>query len=161
MTDDWTDLVVGARMSVDQQFANRVQASGLSRPQWGLVMTAVEFEFENPGDPEAARIVADTSSLQHVLPEMDDVDQQMRPGGGGGGPGGSSAGSGVVGGIKDALGIGSDGGSGGGDDHEELAAESRELAQAYADELQAFLEDEGRFDEVRRAAATGQSADTE
>jgi len=159
MTDDWTDLVVGARMSVDQQFADRVQASGLSRPQWGLVMTAVEFEFENADDPEEARIVADTSSLKHVLPEMDDVDQQMGPGGGGGGPGGSSGGtSGVVGGIKDALGIGGDGDD---DDHEELATESRELAQAYADELQAFLEDEGRFDEVRRAAATGRSTDTE
>lgn len=144
MTDDWQDLIVGARMSVDQQFANRVQASGLSRPQWGLVMTAVEFEFENPDDPEAARIVADTSSLKHVLPEMDNVDEQM----GGMGGGGSSGGSGVVGGIKDALGIG-----GGDDDHEELAEESRELAQAYANELQAFLEDEGRFEEVRRTAA--------
>jgi len=144
MTDDWQDLIVGARMSVDQQFADRVQASGLSRPQWGLVMTAVEFEFENPGDPEAARIVADTSSLKHVLPEMDTVDEQMNQMG----AGGSSGGSGLVGGIKDALGIG-----GGDDDHEELADESRELAQAYADELQAFLEDEGRFEEVRRAAA--------
>jgi hypothetical protein len=144
MTDDWQDLIVGARMSVDQQFANRVQASSLSRPQWGLVMTAVDFEFENPGDPEDARIVADTSSLKHVLPEMDNVDEQMNQMG----AGGSSGGSGVVGGIKDALGIG-----GGDDDHEELADESRELAQAYADELQAFLEDEGRFEEVRRAAA--------
>lgn len=154
MTDDWTDLVVGARMSVDQQFADSVQASGLSRPQWGLVMTAVEFEFEAANDPEDARIVADTSSLEHVLPEMDDVDQQMGPGGGP--AGGSGGNSGVVGGIKDALGLG-----GGDDGHEELAAESRELAQAYADELQAFLEDEGRFEEVRRAAAGGQSTDTE
>ncbi|SEV92063.1 DUF5799 family protein [Halobacterium jilantaiense] len=145
MTDGWQDLIVGARMSVDQQFADRVQASGLSRPQWGLVMTAVEFEFEDADDPEAARIVANTSSLEHVLPEMDNVDQQM----GGMGPGGdSSGGSGVVGGIKDALGIGGDD-----DDHEELADESQELAQAYADELQAFLEEEGRFEEVRRAAA--------
>ncbi|MDL0134378.1 DUF5799 family protein [Halobacterium salinarum] len=146
MTDGWQDLVVGARMSVDQQFADRVQASGLSRPQWGLVMTAVEFEFEDADDPDAARIVADTSSLEHVLPEMDNVDEQMGAMGAGGG---SSGGSGVVGGIKDALGIG----GGGDDDHEELAEESRELAQAYADELQAFLEDEGRFEEIRRAAA--------
>ena len=145
MTDDWQDHIVGARMSVDQQFADRVQGSGLSRPQWGLVMTAVEFEFENADDPEAARIVADTSSLEHVLPEMDNVDEQMGAMGAGGD---SSGGSGVVGGIKDALGIG-----GGDDDHEELAEESRELAQAYADELQAFLEDEGRFEEIRRAAA--------
>jgi len=150
MTDDWQDLVVGARMSVDQQFATRVQASGLSRPQWGLVMTAVEFEFENPDDPDAARIIAETSSLEHVLPEMDNVDQQMS-GVGPGGAGGSGSGDGLVGGIKDALGIG-----GGDDDHEELAEESRQLAQAYADELQAFLEDEGRFEEVRRAAAASE-----
>ena len=153
MTDDWQDLVVGARMSVDQQFADRVRASGLSRPQWGLVMTAVEFEFEDADDPDAARIVADTSSLEHVLPEMDSVDQQMGGMGAGGGSSGGSRGSGVVGGIKDALGIGG-GDDGGGD--EELAAESRELAQAYADELQAFLEDEGRFEDVRRAAAGGE-----
>lgn len=145
MTDDWQDLVVGARMAVDRQFADRVQASGLSRPQWGLVMTAVDFEFENAADPESARIVADTSSLEHVLPEMDNVDEQMAGMGAGGG---SSGGNGLVGGIKDALGIG-----GGDDDHEELAEESRELAQAYADELQAYLEDEGRFEEVRRAAS--------
>lgn len=153
MTDDWQDHIVGARMSVDQQFADRVQASSLSRPQWGLVMTAVEFEFEDPGDPDAARIVADTSSLEHVLPEMDSVDEQMGAMGGGRG-GGSSGGSGVVGGIKDALGLGGSGDDD--DDHEELATESRELAQAYADELQAHLEDEGRFEEVRRAAATGE-----
>jgi hypothetical protein len=153
MTDDWQDLIVGARMNVDQQFAERVQRSSLSRPQWGLVMTAVEFDLENPRDPDAARIVADTSSLEHVLPEMDSVEEQMggMGAGAGGGDGGSSGGSGVVGGIKDALGLG---GGGDDDDHEDLAEESRELAQAYADELQAFLEDEGRFDEVRRAAAS-------
>jgi hypothetical protein len=147
MTDGWQDRIVGARMTVDQQFAQQVQASSLSRPQWGLVMTAVEFEFENPGDPENARIVADTSKLEHVLPEMENVDEQMNSMGGPGGSGGGSGG-GMMDGIKDALGLGSDDGP-----DEELAEESARLAQAYADELQSHLESEGRFDEVRRAAA--------
>ncbi|MFB6069009.1 MAG: DUF5799 family protein [Halobacterium sp.] len=148
MTDDWQDRIVGARMAVDQEFADRVQASTLSRPQWGLVMTAVEFELENPGDPENARIVADTSKLEHVLPEMANVDDQMDQMAGRGGSD-SSSGSGVVGGIKDALGLGGSDE----DDNEELAEESARLAQAYADDLQAHLEREGRFEEVCRAAA--------
>lgn len=147
MTNGWQDQIVGARMTVDQQFADRVQASSLSRPQWGLVMTAVEFEIENADDPENAAMVANTSKLEHVLPEMANVDDQMNAMAGG--SGGSSSGSGVVGGIKNALGLG----GGGDDDNEELAEESTQLAQAYAAELQAHLESEGRWDDVRRAAA--------
>jgi len=146
MTNGWQDQIVGARMTVDQEFADRVRASSLSRPQWGLVMTAVEFEIRDAEDPEAAAMVADTSKLEHVLPEMANVDDQMNAMAGG--SGGSSSPSGVVGGIKNALGLG-----GGDDDNEELAEESTQLAQAYADELQAHLENEGRWDDVRRAAA--------
>jgi len=146
MTNGWQDQIVGERMTVDQEFADRVRASSLSRPQWGLVMTAVEFEIRDADDPEAAAMVADTSKLEHVLPEMANVDDQMNAMAGG--SGGSSSGSGVVGGIKNALGLG-----GGGDDNEELAEESTQLAQAYADELQAHLENEGRWDDVRRTAA--------
>lgn len=151
MTDDWQDRIVGARMAVDQQFADQVQASSLSRPQWGLVMTAVEFEFEHADDPDNARIVANTDKLEHVLPEMSNVDDQMHSMGGAGGGGGArgSSGSGVVGGIKDALGLG----NGDDNDNEELAEESARLAQAYADALQSYLEDEGKFEDVRRAAA--------
>jgi len=148
MSDGWQDRIVGARMAVDQQFGDRIRGSSLSRSQWGLVMTAVEFDIENPEDPENARLVADTSKLEHVVPEMQNVDDQMNAMAGGGGNGGSSSG-GVVGGIKDALGLG------GGDDDgtEEMEAEAEELAQAYADELQAHLEENGRFEDVCRAAA--------
>ncbi|WP_232702161.1 DUF5799 family protein [Halobacterium wangiae] len=147
MTTGWQDQIVGARMTVDQQFADRVQGSSLSRPQWGLVMTAVEFEIENADDPEAATMVANTSKLEHVLPEMANVDQQMNAMAGG--SAGGSKGSGVVGSIKNALGLG----GGGDEDNEALAEESTQLAQAYADELQAYLESEGRWDDVRRTAA--------
>ncbi|MFC3476361.1 DUF5799 family protein [Halobacterium litoreum] len=147
MSDGWQDRIVGARMAVDQKFGDRIRGSSLSRPQWGLVMTAVEFEIENPDDPENAEIAADTSKLEHVLPEMQNVDDQMNAMAGGGGNGGSSSG-GVVGGIKDALGLG------GSDDDgsEELEREATQLAGEYADELQAHLEDEGRFEDVCRAA---------
>ncbi|WP_336037535.1 DUF5799 family protein [Halobacterium yunchengense] len=146
---DWTDQIVGARMTVDQEFAERVRGSSLSNSQWGLVMTAVEFDLVDAGDPERARIVADTSKLEHVLPEMQNVDSQMA-GMGGGAPdrsGGSSGG--VMGSIKDALGLGGGGGDGG----DELADEARQLADEYAEALQSHLESAGRWDEVRRTAA--------
>ncbi|WP_232688564.1 DUF5799 family protein [Halobacterium zhouii] len=147
MSNGWQDMIVGARMTVDQTFAERVRASELSRQQWGLVMTAVEFEVENAEDPEMARIVADTSKLEHVVPEMQSVDDQMNQMAGGGGGGRSGGGGGMVDGIKSALGIG-----GGDDGNEELAATAASLAQEYAEELQSHLENEGRWDEVRRAA---------
>ncbi|GAA0285837.1 DUF5799 family protein [Halobacterium noricense] len=147
MTDDWQDIVVGARMAVDTEFTDRVRGSSLSNSQWGLVMTAVEFDIEDADDPENARIVADTSKLEHVLPEMQNVDKQMAMGGGGGREQSKSSG-GVVRGIKDALGLGSDDNG-----DEELEAEATQLADEYADALQSHLEDEGKWEDVRRAAA--------
>ena len=143
---DWTDQIVGDRMAVDQEFASRVGQSRFSRQQWGLIMTAVEFEIERPDDPERARIVADTSKLEHILPELDQVDRQMAAmGGAGGSPGGSSGG--FVSSIKGLLGL-DDGGE---DDEQRAAAEA--LAQEYATELQAHLEAEGRWEQIRQFAA--------
>ncbi|MFB6269188.1 MAG: DUF5799 family protein [Halobacterium sp.] len=145
---DWQDKVVGARMTVDQEFSERVRGSSLSNSQWGLVMTAVEFDIENADDAEDARLVADTSKLEHVLPEMDKVDKQMGAMPGSGGSSGGSGG-GVMSSIKNALGLG----GGGGDDNEELAAEARQLAEEYARELQSHLEAENKWEDVRRTAA--------
>lgn len=148
---DWTDMIAGDRMAVDQEFTGRVQDSEFTRQEWGLIMTAVEFEIERPGS-EDARIVADTEKLPQILPEVENVRQQMQGGAGGGG-GGGGAGSGSSGGIfdsiKEGLGLGS--GSGGVDD-EQLAAAER-LTQEYADELQAHLESQGRWEQVRTTAA--------
>ena len=109
--EHWTDRIVGDRMTVDQQFTDRVESSPFSRQQWGLVMTAIEFEIENPSDDEAAQLVADTSALSSVIPELDSMDEHPMAGpsgpSGSGGRGGS--GDGVIGGIKDALGLGGDG----------------------------------------------------
>ncbi|MEZ3164443.1 DUF5799 family protein [Halorubrum sp. RMP-47] len=146
---EWTDAIVGERMTVDNQFNERVAASRFSSQEWGLIMTATEFEIENADDAEAARVVADTSSLPAIMPELENLRSQMA--GMGGAPGGGDAGGssgGVVDSIKGALGLG--GGGGGGPSDEELEAAER-LVQEYADELQAHLEEVGKWDQVRVA----------
>jgi len=141
---DWQDHIVGARMAVDQEFADRVAESQFSRQQWGLIMTAVEFDLEHPGDPDRARIVADTSKLPHIMAELDNVQRQTAAMQGGRDPGG---GGGLFDSVKSALGLGGDDGA---DEELRLAAES--LAREYASELQAHLEAEGRWQTVRDAA---------
>ncbi|MFB6083037.1 MAG: DUF5799 family protein [Halorientalis sp.] len=150
--DNWTDRIVGDRMTVDQQFTDRVESSPFSRQQWGLVMTAIEFEIENPTDEEAAQLVADTSALPTVLPELDAMDEHPMAGPGGpGGADGRDDGDGVFGGIKDALGLGADDGDD--DIDEERLAAAERLADEYAAELQGHLEETGRWGTVRAAAA--------
>ncbi|WP_435063277.1 DUF5799 family protein [Halobaculum sp. EA56] len=145
---DWTDAIVGERMTVDREFTDRIRQSEFSNQEWGLIMTAVEFEIEHADDPENARIVADTSKLPQIMPELDKVSRQMGAMAGGGDPEGNSSGvfGGVVDDIKDAL----FGGAGGGPDKEKLEAAER-LTQEYADELQRHLEGKGKFEQVRVA----------
>lgn len=145
----WQELIAGARMQVDQEFSERITESEFSRQQWGLIMTAVEFDVTEAQNPDSARIVADTSKVEHVLPELDNLDQAMGAMGAGGSGGGANRG-GVLSGLKDLVGLG--GGSGGGDAERKAAAEA--LAQEYATELQTHLETNGRWEQVREAAAT-------
>jgi hypothetical protein len=148
---DWTDRIVGDRMRVDQEFNDRVVASEFSSQEWGLIMTAVEFEIEHPEDPERARIVANTEKLPQVMPELDNIKQQMNAmGGAGGGKSDDSGGGGLFGSIKSAFGLG--GGGGGGSDKQKLAA-AEELTQEYADALQQRLESTGKWEQVRATAA--------
>jgi hypothetical protein len=130
-------------MEVDREFDEEVRASPLTPQQWRIAMTAVEFDIEGSEDPETATLVADTSKLRHVVPELDDVgDARGRPG--------DSSGGGLVDAFRDALGLG------GGDD--ERAAAAADLADRYAAELQAHLEREGRWAEFcRLAAADGEN----
>ena len=145
---EWTDAIVGERMTVDNQFNERVAASRFSSQEWGLIMTATEFEIENAADPEAARVVADTSSLPAIMPELENLRSQMSAmGGAPGGGGNDGSGDGIVDSIKGALGLG---GGGGGPSDEELEAAER-LVQEYADELQAHLESVGKWEQVRVA----------
>jgi len=149
MTDDWTGRIAAERMAADKQFADRVEASSFSNQQWGLVMTAVEFDIEGPDDPETARLVADTSKLPSIMPELDKVGQGGPMGGapGGGESRGDSGGGGFLDGVKAALGLASGSGE---DDRTE---EAEELAQAYAAELQRQLESNGRWQRVCEQAS--------
>jgi len=155
MAGDWTDRIVGARMAADREFEDRVEASQFSRQEWGLIMTATEFEIEHPGDPDRARLVGNTEKLPSVAPELERIAEEGprgAPGGGQGGSDGGSSGGGVLGSIKDALGVG--GGGSSFDDSKMAAAES--LVAEYTDRLQQHLEDNGRWDEVREAAQHGE-----
>lgn len=153
----WTDRIVGDRMAVDREFADRIEASQFSRQEWGLVMTATEFEIQSPDDAERAQLVANTEKLPAVIPELDRIRSQSaglgaggEGAGGGGGrsdrPGSASDG-GVFDTIKRAFGLGS-----GGTDDETVEAADR-LAQEYATELQRRLEDRGKWAEIRTIAS--------
>ncbi|SEH41525.1 hypothetical protein SAMN05192561_101792 [Halopenitus malekzadehii] len=144
---DWTDAIVGDRMAVDQEFNDRVMNSQFSNQEWGLIMTATELEIENPEDPDRARIVADTSKLPEMMPELDSLREQM-PGaaGGGGGSGGGGSG-GFLGSVRSALGLDGDDGEA---DAERLEA-AETMTQEYAERLQQRLEDNGKFERARTA----------
>ncbi|WP_394739551.1 DUF5799 family protein [Natronococcus roseus] len=145
----WTDRIVGERMTVDQEFSARVQDSRFSSQQWSLIMTATEFEIEDADDPDRARIVANTEKVDQIIPELENVEQQMGAmGGQGGGGGASNSSGGVVDSILGALGLGGDGG----DDREEQLRAAEQLTQEYADQLQSQLESKGRWESVRQAA---------
>ncbi|MDJ1433527.1 DUF5799 family protein [Halostagnicola sp. A-GB9-2] len=159
MSDNaWTDRIVSERMTVDQEFSPRVESSRFSSQEWSLIMTATEFEIEQPETPEEARIVANTENVDSILPELENVRSQMGAmGAGGGAGGGSGSGGGVVDSIKSALGMGG-GSSGGSHDAEREAAET--LTQEYAEELQAQLESNHRWESVCEAAVDA-GAETE
>lgn len=149
MTDDsWQDRVVGARMAVDTDFEDRIEASSFSRQQWSLIMTATSFEIRDADDPERARIVANTDQLDAILPELDEIERQM--GAMGGEEGGGSSTGGILSSITDALGLGNGDGS---DGEAAQREEATELVQEYAERLQAHLEEADRWEEIRSMAA--------
>ena len=147
---NWTDSIVGDRMTVDQEFNQRVQASRFSNQEWGLIMTATDLEIEHADDPDRAQIVADTEKLPQIIPELDNVRSQMSSMTGADSTGGRANGGGGGGGIFDSIkrSIGLGGGSG--VDREKLEAAER-LTQDYADALQRHLESKGKWDQVRLA----------
>jgi hypothetical protein len=149
MDEDWTSSIAAERMQLDNEFTDRVTASSFSNQQWSLVMTALEFEIENPEDPEHARIVPDTSNLPTIMPELDRVAQQG-PMGGGGGQSTSNSG-GILSGVKEALGLG-----GGGSD--ERLEEAETLATEYCERLQEKIEASGRWNAICELASSQQSS---
>jgi len=141
---EWRDMLVGDRMAVDQAFTDRVQASAFTNQEWGLIMTAAEFEIADADDPETARIVPDTSKVAGIMPEVEKMSDRM-----GGMGGGSKNKSGITSAVKNALGLGGSKNAGGADPERINAAE--ELLEAYATALQEHLEEKGRWEQVRIA----------
>jgi len=138
-------MIAGARMQVDQQFQQRVIDSEFSNQQWGLIMTAVQFEIESAETPEEAEIVANTEQVHHIIPELDNIPDGM------GGPpqaNTSGGGGGLLGRVRSLFG-GGDGGSS--SDQREATAVA--LVEEYAVELQDFLEQQGRWEEICAAYA--------
>jgi len=136
---DWQDRIVGARMTVDTEYEDRVEASSFSRQEWGLVMTATEFDIE---DGEEPRLYADTEHLADIMPEVEKVAQRTPTN-----PGGAEDGSdGIIGTVKSALGLGGSGGSS--EPTEERVREAEQLTEGYARELQRHLEARGNWEDV-------------
>jgi hypothetical protein len=153
MTNDWQDHLAGARMRVDQQFEQRVRDSRFSSQEWGLIMTAVEFEVRSADDPDSARLVADTDKLGAVVPELGKIQEEM---GGASRPPSGSSGGGLFGRLRQYLGgLTSDSGPEGSSD--EQLESARNLADDYAVELQAYLEEQGRWTDVCALAADAES----
>jgi hypothetical protein len=152
MTDrDWSEIVERERLAVDNEFAAEVAESRFSRSEWGVIMTVVEFEVRDPEDPERARLVGDTSRVESVLPQIEKVGQGPSmgaaptpdPDGGPNGSDDSGSGGGFLDRVLSLLGSGSD---------DTVLDAADELVQAYAETLQAHLEEQGKWEEVRTAA---------
>ena len=141
---DWTDRIVGDRMTVDREFNDRVVASEFASQEWSLIMTATEFEIENADDPEAARIVANTEKLEGMMPHIEEAGKRQHQMAGGGGNKGGNKGGGLFGSVKDMLGLGN-----GEENQEARLGAAERLVQEYADELQEHLEQNGKWEQVR------------
>jgi hypothetical protein len=148
MTDAWRDRLAGARMQVDQQFADRVANSEFTSQQWGLIMTAVEFEIDSPGQPTEAELLANTDNVPDIIPELENLPQGMNPQGGRR----QESGDGILGGLRDALGFGGDGG---GTDEQKVEAATA-LVEEYTAELQSHLKDNGQWQALCASASGGE-----
>lgn len=149
MSDDWTDRLAGARMQVDQQFQDKLDASEFTNQEWGLIMTAVEFEMVHPEDPERARLVANTDKLTEIIPELESIQREM---GGSARPVESApSGEGMFGRLKQYIHhLRSDSPD---QSNDERLAAAEVLVDEYASDLQSYLEKRGRWEDIREAAA--------
>lgn len=141
---DWTDAIVGERMAVDQEFSTEVRDSPFSNQEWGLIMTAAEFEIADADDAENARIVPETTKVAGIMPEVEKMSQGMGAPGSAAGRGGDD--DGVFSSVKKSLGFG-----GGDDDGADRLEDAEALLERYAEALQAHLEEKGRWEQVRIA----------
>jgi hypothetical protein len=152
MSDNWTDQLAGARMRVDQQFQETLESSEFTNQEWGLIMTAVEFDVYEPEDPENATLVADREKIREIVPELDNIQREM---GGAARPVESNPdGSGLFGRLRQYLDFLSTDGSDTPD--EERLASAKVLVDEYTEMLEAYLREQGRWEDIRQAAAADQ-----
>ncbi len=145
---EWTDQFVGDRMAVDQEFSERVAASEFTRQEWGTIMTAVEFEIVEAATPEQAELVAETSSVEQIMPALEQIQEGM--GAMGAEPTGQrqNESGGLLGRITSKLGLSEEG-----DDIDERLASAEGLADEYATAFQNHLEREGKWEQACSLAA--------
>jgi hypothetical protein len=157
MDNRWTDYLAGARMQVDQQFSDQVRASEFTSQQWGLIMTAVEFEIDDPGDPEQATLVANTDNVETIIPELDAIERQTAGMGAGGGRSRSTGtGTSLLGRIRSYFSSESDDGA-----DAEQYEQAVTLVDQYTTQLQALLREEDRWQELCAAAAKAAQTQTQ
>jgi hypothetical protein len=156
MSNEWTDQLAGARMQVDQRYQETLDASSFSNQEWGLVMTAIDWDIENPETPDEAELVADTSKLSEIIPELESIQQEM---------GGSQRPveegpdtSGFLGRIKRYIDDLTANGSS--ESSEKRYNDAVELVEGYTMELQSYLEERGRWADVCAAAASEEEGTT-
>lgn len=153
MANDWTDRLAGARMQVDKRFSDRVRDSQFTNQEWGLIMTAVDFDIDEPEHPGQARLVARTDHIEDIIGELDSIQREM-----GGSPSPvdeGSSGGGIFGRFRQYL-QGLKTNSQGGNDREKLVAATT-LVEEYATELQQFLEEQSRWEDICERAAQSPS----
>lgn len=141
---DWQDRIVGARMAVDNEYSPTIDNSGFSRQEWGLVMTAVEFDIRHADDPDRAELYARTEHIRDIMPEVENVARMQSVGMGQ--QSGRDDGGGLLDSIKSSLGLS---GSGSSDEPDEARIrEAEDLVDGYTTRLQTHLEENGSWEDV-------------
>ncbi len=134
---DWYSRAVHERVTVDSAFNKHLRSKPITHHQWGLLMTAIEFDIVNPDEPERARIVPDLSKIDSVLPQVKEAEDAANA------PTPDSAG--VVERVKRAVGLA--------EPEDPYVRVARSLASQYATELQEELEKQERWEETCEWAA--------
>lgn len=148
MSGKWTNQLAGARMQVDQLFDDRIQDSMFTNQEWGLVMTAVEFEITDPEQPSEAELVANTENIKEIIPELDRIQKQM---GGSPTPVDSGPSGGLFGRLQQYIeGLKTNSREGNERQKQETAIA---LVEDYTVELQDYLEHQGMWDDICSHAA--------
>ncbi|MFB6311567.1 MAG: DUF5799 family protein [Salinirussus sp.] len=150
---DWTDKLARARITVDKEFYEDIERSQFTEQEWGLIMTAVEWRVHNASDPQTARLVADTSKVKDILPQLREIRTRVEEAQRGvQRPRTLADGfTGWINGFVEMLGnVLSD------EARDARLDDAEQLANKYALRVQEHLEDKGRWEEVRLAAAEEQ-----